>query len=181
MLLIYVFYRRDGNRSWTLNIVYAVDTRGHGGTPRGSAPFTIRVFAHDLYEFMNEHEIRKAHIPGFSDGANTAMIFALKYPDMVNKLILNGGNLYPAGLRFGVRLQIELGYFIAKRFDTMKRRAEMLRLMVKDPDIRPEELIAGSIPGSVLVFVKGSHFAANENPEDFNKAVLDFLAQDPLS
>ena len=28
--------------------VYAIDTRGHGKTPRGDKPFTIRQFAEDL-------------------------------------------------------------------------------------------------------------------------------------
>ncbi|MBP5746583.1 MAG: alpha/beta hydrolase, partial [Lachnospiraceae bacterium] len=46
--------------------VYALDTRGHGKTPRGDAPFTIRQFADDLKDFMDEHEITKAHILGFS-------------------------------------------------------------------------------------------------------------------
>lgn len=33
--------------------VYAPDTRGHGKTPRGERPFTIRQFAEDLLEFMD--------------------------------------------------------------------------------------------------------------------------------
>lgn len=41
--------------------VYAIDTRGHGKTPRGNMPFTIRQFADDLREFMDEHQIEKAH------------------------------------------------------------------------------------------------------------------------
>ena len=40
--------------------VYALDTRGHGKTPRGEAPFTIRQFADDLLSFMDEHDIGKA-------------------------------------------------------------------------------------------------------------------------
>ena len=48
--------------------VIAVDTRGHGKTPRGEAPFTIRQFADDLLGFMDVHGIDKAHILGFSDG-----------------------------------------------------------------------------------------------------------------
>ena len=44
--------------------VIAIDTRGHGQTPRGDAPFTIRQFADDLLAFMNEHSIAKAHILG---------------------------------------------------------------------------------------------------------------------
>lgn len=32
--------------------VIAPDTRGHGRSPRGEAPFTIAQFANDLYDFM---------------------------------------------------------------------------------------------------------------------------------
>lgn len=35
--------------------VIAIDTRGHGKTPRGEAPFTIRQFADDLLSFMDAH------------------------------------------------------------------------------------------------------------------------------
>lgn len=45
--------------------VIAVDTRGHGKSPRGTAPFTIRQFADDLYAFMRRRGIDKAHILGF--------------------------------------------------------------------------------------------------------------------
>ena len=50
--------------------VIALDTRGHGKSPRGEKPFTIRQFAEDLHDFMDEQEIEKAHILGFSDGGN---------------------------------------------------------------------------------------------------------------
>ena len=60
--------------------VIALDTRGHGKSPRGEAPFSIRQFAEDLKGFMDQKEIEKAHILGFSDGGNIALTFALKYP-----------------------------------------------------------------------------------------------------
>ncbi len=69
--------------------VYALDTRGHGKTPRGEAPFTIRQFAEDLLGFLDTHGIVKAHILGFSDGGNTAMIFANKRPEAFNRAILD--------------------------------------------------------------------------------------------
>ena len=90
--------------------VYALDTRGHGNTPQGSKPFTIRQFADDLLEFMNEHEIQRANILGFSDGGNIALIFAMKYPDRVHKLIVDGANLKPEGVKRRVQVPIELGY-----------------------------------------------------------------------
>lgn len=50
--------------------VIALDTRGHGRSPRGSAPFTIRQFALDLYDFLRAHEIPSAVLIGFSDGVS---------------------------------------------------------------------------------------------------------------
>ena len=73
--------------------VYAIDTRGHGRTPRGEKPFTIRQFADDLLGFMDEQQIERAHLLGFSDGGNIAMVFAIRYPERINRLILNGANL----------------------------------------------------------------------------------------
>lgn len=183
--------------------VYAIDTRGHGKTPRGTAPFTIRQFADDLLAFMDEHNIAEADILGFSDGANIAMIFALKYPHRVKRLVLNGGNLNTKGIKRRIQIPIELGYRIANLFadksPEAKANAEMLGLMVNDPDIMPEELskikvpvlviagtddmvkekhtrlIAQSINGAELKIIRGNHFVANKNPEEFNRAVLEFL------
>ena len=183
--------------------VYAIDTRGHGKTPRGDKPFTIRQFADDLLWFMNEHQIERPHLLGFSDGGNIAMVFAIQHPDRVNRLILNGANLNPEGVKRFTQVPIEIGYKIAKRFaeksDSARLNAEMLGLMVNDPNVVPEELagikaktlviagtkdmikeghtrlIASGIQNSKLVFVKGDHFIASKNPEEFNNAVLDFL------
>ena len=131
------------------------------------------------------------------------MIFALKHPDRVNRLILNGANLNAKGVKCSVQTPIEIGYRFARLFARMsksaKLHAEMLGLMVNDPNVSPEELkgiqaktlvmagtddmikeehtrlIAQSIPDSRLVFIKGSHFIANECPQAFNKEVLEFL------
>ncbi len=183
--------------------VFAIDTRGHGKTPRGTMPFTIRQFADDLLGFMDKHQIEKAHILGFSDGANIAMIFAMRYPNRVDRLILNGANLNTSGVKRTMQIPIEIGYKIARKFadtnDSAKRNAEMLGLMVNDPNVMPEELsgitaktlviagtkdmmkeehtrlIAASIPNSELVFIRGNHFIASKKPEEFNRVVLQFL------
>ena len=90
--------------------IYAVDTRGHGQSPRGGAPFTLEQFALDLRDFMDERHIDRAHMLGFSDGANIAMLFALRFPERVDRLILNGGNLHPWGVKLRYQLPIALGY-----------------------------------------------------------------------
>lgn len=185
--------------------VIAVDTRGHGRTPRGDAPFTIRQLADDLKGFMDEHMIEKAHILGFSDGGNIAMCFALKYPERVEKLILNGANLFPRGVKAYAQIPITLGYYAARLFAKKSpeahRQAELLGLMVHDPYIRPDELagilhptlvIAGdndlikekhtrlicdSLPNGQLAIIPGDHAVAAKNPDAFNTAVWEFLSQ----
>lgn len=183
--------------------VIAVDTRGHGQSPRGTAPFTIEQFSCDLSNFMDRLAISRAVILGFSDGSNIAMKFAIKYPDKVKALILNGGNLDPKGVKRTTQIPIEIGYRIAKRFASKspdaKRNAEILGLMVNEPQIKHSELtkitmptlvicgtndmireshtreIAKNIPNAKLSIIKGDHFIANKRYAAFNKAVEEFL------
>ena len=183
--------------------VIAPDTRGHGRSPRGSAPFTIRQFAEDLAGFMDGLGISRAIILGFSDGANIAMRFTLDYSERVKALILNGGNLDPSGIKRRVQIPIELGYrltkFFAGRSAEAKGHMELLGLMVNEPNIRPKELgaikapalviagtrdmvkdshtrlIAGSIPEAKLSIIEGDHFIAAREPERFNREVQEFL------
>ena len=183
--------------------VIALDTRGHGKTPRGEKPFTIVQFAEDLHDFMDEKGIEKAILLGFSDGGNIALTFALKYPERVEKMIVDGANLFPSGVKPLYQWPIEIGYRIAKWFshksEKALKNAEMLGLMVNEPHIGPSELamltmpvlvVAGtkdmikdahtrfiykSLPKAQLVILDGDHFVANKHPEAFNKAVVDFL------
>ena len=183
--------------------VFALDTRGHGKTERGTEPFTIRQFADDLLSFIDSRGLDKANVLGFSDGANIAMIFTIKYPSRTNKLILNGGNLDTGGIKASTQIPIEIGYKIANAFakknPNAKANAEMLGLMVNDPNISLEDLrkikspvlviagtndmvkekhtrlIAENIDGAELKFIKGNHFIANKKPEEFNRVVMEFL------
>lgn len=185
--------------------VIAVDTRGHGKSPRGDAPFTMEQFAKDLNGLMEGLEISKAVILGFSDGANIAMKFALKYPEKVQALILNGGNLNAGGVKRRIQIPIEIGYKITKAFakksEEAKRHMELLGLMVYEPGIIPEELCAIKVPALViagtkdmikqshteeiaknilrakLVIMEGDHFIAGKRPEEFNKRVEGFLEE----
>ena len=185
--------------------VIAVDTRGHGKSPRGERPFTIKQFAEDLYDFLDEKGIAQAILLGFSDGGNIAMELALRHPERVEKLILNGANLFPSGVKPLYQWPIEIGYRIAKMFakksEKANQNAEMLGLMVNEPNIEPSELavmtmpvlvVAGtkdmikeshtrliykSLPNAQLELVKGDHFVANKNPLEFNQVVKAFLGK----
>lgn len=138
--------------------VIAIDTRGHGKSERGTAPFTLRQFAEDLKQFLDEMELRRIILLGFSDGGNIALIFTILHPQYVDKLILNGANLNPFGMKAGVCRGIYTAYFKAclremrgeqksrkgcmtendsYLLERSKRKKELLQLMVKEPRIRP--------------------------------------------
>ena len=185
--------------------VIAIDTRGHGQSPRGEKPFTIVQFAEDLHDFMDEKAIGKAILLGFSDGGNIALTFALKYPERVDKMIVDGANLFPSGVKARYQWPIEVGYRIAKMFakksEEAKKNAEMLGLMVNEPHIEPSELarltmpilvvagtkdmikdehtrlICNSLPNAKLEIITGDHFVANKNYEAFNTVVEAFLKE----
>ncbi len=183
--------------------VIALDTRGHGASPRGDAPFTLDQFAEDLHAFLQARGILQADLLGFSDGANIALLFALRHPGCVRKLVLNGGNLSPLGVRLIFQAPICLSYWLVSLLALVDPKArpkkEMLRLMVHEPHIAPEALgalqlptlvIAGThdlirtshtkamaqaIPHSQLCLLDGDHFVANKKPEAFYKVVRPFL------
>lgn len=183
--------------------VIAIDTRGHGKSPMGEKEFSIRQFAADLYDFMRELGLEKAILLGFSDGANIALEFALQHPEMVSKLILNGGNIEPCGVKAIYQIPTVLEYWwlniLGIFTDRMRQRKMLLRLMVKEPHITPTLLatlnmptlviagtndmireshtkyIASSIPNSVLKIIPGDHYVAAKNPLCFNEAVKSFI------
>lgn len=187
--------------------VYTLDTRGHGLSPRGTAPFTLDQFAQDLHDFMDARGLKKASILGFSDGGNIALLFALRFPQRVDRLVLNGANLYPSGMKPFTLLRVDAAYALlaplAEKNANLRPKAELLRLMAREPHIDPAalarltmpvlvvagthdvirerhtRLIARSLPCAKLCILPGLHSVARGNPDAFNRAVLDFLAAEP--
>jgi pimeloyl-ACP methyl ester carboxylesterase len=67
--------------------VFTIDQRNHGRSPH-SDEFNYAVMADDLRDFMAEHQLPRAHVLGHSMGGKTAMHFALRHPQLVEKLIV---------------------------------------------------------------------------------------------
>jgi pimeloyl-ACP methyl ester carboxylesterase len=71
--------------------VLAYDHRGHGRSDNPSARFAgYGQLADDLAALLDAHSIERARLCGFSDGAVTAITFALRHPLRVHALILAG-------------------------------------------------------------------------------------------
>ncbi len=186
--------------------VIALDTRGQGNSVNHKvSPYTYEQFAEDLSTVMDALSIKKASLLGWSDGGNTALIFALKHPEKVDKMVLMGANLFPGNeaIEEGV-----LRLFENRRDSLMKQtdpasqnQLRLTELVLKEPHINPSDLksiatpvmvVAGesdvikrehtmlihsSIKNSKLEIIKGGdHYVPLKNPNVFNKMVLEFLS-----
>ena len=186
-------------------MVIAVDSRAHGLSQGGQQKLSLKQMAEDVLCIMEALSLQKAHILGFSDGGNIALYFALKYPDKVSSLILDGANLFPCGLKLSANIAICSSYIWQVVFGIFSKKSRKKKnitaLMIGSPDIKPEQLkgitvptllIAGendmvkhshtqliqdSLVASKLVIIPGAdHFAAQKKPHEFNKAVQNFLS-----
>ncbi|MCI8271860.1 MAG: alpha/beta hydrolase [Erysipelotrichaceae bacterium] len=183
--------------------VICLDSRGHGRSGRGVKPLSFDTFCEDLAAFMDLLHIKEAILLGFSDGANTALLFALTHPQKVVSLILSSPNLDPSGLLFSLRLQI-CGMYgwcrVLSLGKKWKKKKELLELMWKQPSIKVEMLsfvshdvllivgendmitaahtdkIAKALPHCIVKIISGGdHFIAVKKPDIFNQEVMRFL------
>lgn len=67
--------------------VYTVDQRNHGLSPH-RADHDYLAMTEDLKEFFDQRKFVKAIVMGHSMGGKTAMNFAIKYPALVEKLVV---------------------------------------------------------------------------------------------
>ena len=68
--------------------VIAVELQGHGHTPDINRPETFEQDADDVAALLKYLKIENADFFGFSNGGNATMQIAIRYPNIVRKIIL---------------------------------------------------------------------------------------------
>jgi len=68
--------------------VIAVEMQAHGHTADIDRPLSFQQDADDIAVLLKQLSIDKADIFGFSNGANTSLQFAIRHPEMTNKIIV---------------------------------------------------------------------------------------------
>ena len=93
---IYAFNYQIGELSKKYKVI-AVDSSWPGKKYRPKLPgrSVADLFANDMKQLLDSLHIKKTNILGWSDGGNTGLTMAIKYPQYVNKLAITGANLFP--------------------------------------------------------------------------------------
>ncbi len=67
--------------------VHIVDQRNHGRSFH-SDEFSYELMVEDLLYYINHHRLESVHLLGHSMGGKTVMLFAVEYPEKVDKIII---------------------------------------------------------------------------------------------
>ncbi len=67
--------------------VVRFDLRGHGKTELGDDEISIETYVEDLHGLLDDLNIDKINLVGFSMGGAVALDFAVRYPDIVSSLV----------------------------------------------------------------------------------------------
>jgi pimeloyl-ACP methyl ester carboxylesterase len=76
-----------------------IDSRGHGRSTRDAQPYSYELMASDVQAIMNQLQIEKAALVGWSDGACTALILAAQSPERVSGVFFFACNMDPSGTK----------------------------------------------------------------------------------
>jgi pimeloyl-ACP methyl ester carboxylesterase len=77
--------------------VIAVEMQAHGHTADIDRPLSFQQDADDIAVLLKYLKIDKANIFGFSNGASTALQFAIRHPEMTNKIVVASAFYKKAG------------------------------------------------------------------------------------
>ncbi len=77
--------------------VIAVEMQAHGHTADIDRPLSFQQDADDIAELLKQLHIDKADIFGFSNGASTTLQFAIRHPEITNKIIVASSFYKKAG------------------------------------------------------------------------------------
>jgi 4,5:9,10-diseco-3-hydroxy-5,9,17-trioxoandrosta-1(10),2-diene-4-oate hydrolase len=195
-------------REWRLNFdslcqqhrVYAPDLAGYGGSDKPKVDYSPEFFADFLHDFMQALEIKKASLMGHSLGGGIALSFALRFPNMVERLII----VDSVGLGKGVSTLAKVLtpiYALTALLRVGRAALVVSKRWMKPPvnfanklhEIQAPTLIIWGARDRILpvtqgyaahkliknvqlhIFPKCGHTPQRGNPDEFNCLVLDFL------
>ena len=76
-----------------------IDSRGHGRSTRDARPFTYELMTTDVLAVLDELELGRAALVGWSDGACIALLLATQAPERIAGVFFFACNMDPSGTK----------------------------------------------------------------------------------
>jgi pimeloyl-ACP methyl ester carboxylesterase len=140
--------------------IAAFDRRGHGRTPDTLEPFHYDTMADETIAFL-EYLGKPAHLVGHSDGANVALLVAMRRPDLIRRAVVIGANYHFEGLKSAEAFPLEGPVFerwaewFALRSPNGRQHARAVvqktnKLIAHEPTLTTEDLATIRVPVLVM-------------------------------
>lgn len=68
-------------------IPHTMNFSGHGGRPVALGGFRFDTFCNEILQYLNEHNLKRVHLFGYSMGGYAALMFASLHPERVEKVM----------------------------------------------------------------------------------------------
>ena len=131
-----------------------IDMRLQGrSSKKTKKELTYKLFADDVIKVLDNLNIEKFSVIGFSDGAITALYLAQKNEDRLKKMILIGANYNVTGLKrmyVIIMKSLRLFYRMLCFIPFFKRQYKLFSLMTKYPNFTVQDLKKINIPALVM-------------------------------
>lgn len=140
--------------------VITVSPRYTGNSDMGDDGLTFEILSDDLVVLLDELNVEKTKIFGFSDGGNLGMVFTVAHPDRVESLVVMGSNINPLGTKVFDQISIiwkYLGLMIKAAFTGDAediRRRDIQGMMVYQPNLTFKDLQSIEVP---VLNIYGEH------------------------
>jgi pimeloyl-ACP methyl ester carboxylesterase len=163
--------------------VITTDLWGHGRTADRDGPFSLDSFASDIAELIERVAGAPAHVLGHSIGAATALILALRRPELVRRLVLISGGFRheaeaaPAGMTIEQMVAGTVA-FLGARYGEVSPDGEdhfpvVVRkdfaLSAREPALTAQEV--GAVTHRALVMVGDDDLTTLEHTLEFYRAL----------
>ena len=151
------------------------DRRGCGRSQPRDVPQMADLWVEDMKQLMDSLGLEQAYLGGVSYGGMLLIEFLCKYPNMCRAAVIVSAT---ARGRDGSRPG---SVYFPNRLESLSaiNAPTLVVQATNDNTFPPEhgEEIARAMPNAELVTLEGGHTINNERPEEFNRAMLEFLAR----
>jgi pimeloyl-ACP methyl ester carboxylesterase len=137
--------------------VIAMDSRGQGKSPLGSAALTYEQMAEDSNALLDHLALKSVDVLGWSDGGIIGLLLAIHHPEKVGMLAVMGANIQPEGAYpwavdgiIRVRKRLEAQVAGAKDPQALRLQLQLLDLLGNQPHIPLSDLAKIQIPTLVM-------------------------------
>ena len=139
--------------------IYAYDRTGHGYTGDQAGSFHFEFQTNEAIAYLEDVVKEPAHLVGWSDGGNIALMVAIKRPDLVKSIVAIGANYHYSGVPHDLPFepasdedQAEYNLTSPDAPHTLNEKIEkMMGIWKAEPSLTTEDLAKIQCPVLVLV------------------------------